>query len=95
VGGFGIREDIGGRGDDRRSHGRGRGKTSFIINNDVVVVMINGIGRGGRWMWCKALASTIDRTVVGIMTMLTSMTMEGERGDDGHDIVLILDFESM
>jgi hypothetical protein len=37
-------------------------------------------------MWCKALASTIDCTVVGIMTMLTAMTMEGERGDDGHHI---------
>ena len=83
MGGFGIREDNGGRGDDRRSHGRGRGKTSFIIDNDVVAVMINGIGRGGGWMWCKALALTIDHTVVGIMTMLTSMTMEGERGNNG------------
>ena len=48
VGGFGIREDNGGRGDDRRSHGRGRGKTSFIIDNDVVAAMIDGIGRRGR-----------------------------------------------
>jgi hypothetical protein len=54
------------------------GKTSFIIDSNVVAVMINGIGRGGEWIWCKALASMIDGTVVGIMTMLTSMTKEGE-----------------
>jgi hypothetical protein len=53
--------------------GGGGGKT--------VAATIDGIGRVGRWVECKAPASMIDRTIVGI-TMPTLMTMEGERGDE-------------
>jgi hypothetical protein len=46
-----------------------------------VAATIDGIGRVGGWMQCKAPASMIDRTIVGI-TMPMSMTMEGERGNE-------------